>query len=193
MTQPKINLTTLKKHLKARSQAELIADIAELYKRFQPVKDYYQIQLYPQDENQVAAKYKKIIEDEFFPARGYGRARLSVAKKAITEYKKVNKTVVGLIDIMLFYVEQGVRFTDAYGDIDEPFYISMETMYEKAVNEIIKHGQKDIFQKRCQKLELKSNSVITLNRTRFKTGLIKIKFIIIRIFQSKRRYFIFLC
>ncbi|MGB5631552.1 MAG: DUF6155 family protein [Waterburya sp.] len=90
MTQPKINLTTLKKHLKTRSQAELIADIAELYKRFQPVKDYYQIQLYPQDEKQVAAKYKKIIEDEFFPARGFGRARLSVAKKAITEYKKVN-------------------------------------------------------------------------------------------------------
>ena len=154
MTQPKINLTTLKKHLKTRSQAELIADIAELYKRFQPVKDYYQIQLYPQDENQVAAKYKKIIEDEFFPARGFGRARLSGAKKAITEYKKVNKTIVGLIDIMLFYVEQGVKFTDAYGDIDEPFYISMETMYEKAVSEIIKHRQKDTFQKRCDKIVL---------------------------------------
>lgn len=159
MTQPKINLTTLKKHLKARSQAELIADIAELYKRFQPVKDYYQIQLYPQDEKQVAAKYKKIIEDEFFPARGFGKARLSVAKKAITEYKKVNKTVVGSIDIMLFYVEQGVRFTDAYGDIDEPFYISMETMYEKAVQEIIKHGQKDAFQKRCYKIVLDTSDM----------------------------------
>lgn len=152
MTQLKINLTILKKHLKTLSQEELIGDIAELYKRFQPVKDYYQIQLAPQDETQVAAKYKKIIEDQFFPARGYGKAKLSVAKKAITEYKKVNKTVVGLIDIMLFYVEQGVRFTDAYGDIDEPFYISMETMYEKAVKEIIKHGQKDIFQKRCYKI-----------------------------------------
>lgn len=107
MTQPKINLTTLKKHLKERSQAELIGDIAELYKRFQPVKDYYQIQLAPQDETQVAAKYKKIIEDEFFPARGFGRAKLSAAKKAITEYKKVTKTATGLIDIMLFYVEQG--------------------------------------------------------------------------------------
>jgi hypothetical protein len=159
MTQPKINLTTLKKHLKTRSQAELIADIAELYQRFQSVKDYYQIQLYPQDEKQVAAKYKKIIEDEFFPARGFGKARLSVAKKAITEYKKVNKTVVGLIDIMLFYVEQGVRFTDAYGDINEPFYISMETMYEKAVNEIIKHGQKDTFQKRCQKIVLDTSDM----------------------------------
>ena len=159
MTQPKINLTALKKHLKTCSQAELIAHIAELYKRFQPVKDYYQIQLYPQNENQVAAKYKKIIEDEFFPARGFGKARLSVAKKAITEYKKVNKTVVGLIDIMLFYIEQGVRFTDTYGDIDEPFYISMETMYEKAVQEIIKHGQKDIFQKRCQQIVLDTSDM----------------------------------
>lgn len=159
MTQPRINLTTLKKHLRTRSQAELIADIAELYKRFQPVKDYYQIQLYPQGEEQVAAKFKKIIKDQFFPARGFGKARLSVAKKAITEYKKVNKTIVGLVDIMLFYVEQGVRFTDAYGDIDEPFYISMETMYEKAVQEIIKHKQKDIFQKRCQKIVLDTSDM----------------------------------
>ena len=152
MTQPKINLTVLKKHLKTRSQSELIADIAELYKRFQPVKDYYQIQLCPQDEQKVVAKYKKIIEDQFLPARGYGRAKLSVAKKAITEYKKVNRTIVGLIDIMLFYVEQGVKFTDAYGDIDEPFYISMETMYEKAIKEMIKHREQDAFQKRCLKI-----------------------------------------
>jgi hypothetical protein len=159
MTQPKINLTILKKHLKTRSQEELIGDIAELYKRFQPVKDYYQIQLDPQDEKQVAAKYKKIIEDQFFPARGYGRAKLSVAKKAIADYKKVNKTIVDIIDIMLFYVEQGVRFTDAYGDIDEPFYISMEDTYEKAVNEIIKHRQKDTFQKRCYKIVLDTSEM----------------------------------
>ncbi|WP_309738765.1 hypothetical protein [Chamaesiphon sp. OTE_20_metabat_361] len=42
MTQPKINLTQLKQYLKDRSQAELIADIAELVKRFPAVKDYYQ-------------------------------------------------------------------------------------------------------------------------------------------------------
>ena len=159
MTQPKINLTILKKHLKNRSQEELISDIAELFKRFQPVKDYYQIKLYPEEQKQVAAKYKKIIKDEFFPARGYGRAKLSVAKKAITEYKKVNQTSVGLVDIMLFYVEQGVKFTNAYGDINEPFYISMEGMYEKAVKEIIKYRLKDTFQKRCQKIVLDTSGM----------------------------------
>jgi hypothetical protein len=91
-------------------------------------------------------------QDEFFPTRGFGKARLKIAKKAISEYKKVGKTDVGSIDIMLFYVEQGVKFTLAYGDIDEPFYISMESMYEKAIEEIIKYGLKDIFQKRCRQI-----------------------------------------
>ncbi len=159
MTQPKINLTNLKKYLKTRSQDELIGDIAELFKRFQPVKDYYQIQLYPEDQKQVAVKYKKIIEDEFFPTRGFGRAKLSAAKKAITEFKKVNRTSVGLVDIMLFYVEQGVKFTSAYGDIDEPFYMSMEGMYEKAVKEIIKYRLEDKFQKRCQKIVLDTSGM----------------------------------
>jgi hypothetical protein len=152
MTQPKINLTTLKQHLKNCSQEELISDIAELFKKAQIVQEYYQIKLYPQDEQQIADKYKKIIEDEFFPTRGLGKARLKVAKKAISEYKKVSKTDVCSIDIMLFYVEQGVKFTLAYGDIDEPFYISMESMYEKAIEEIIKYGLKDIFQKRCRQI-----------------------------------------
>lgn len=83
MTQPKINLTQLKQYLKDRSQAELIADIAELVKRFPAVKDYYQFKLDPQAETEIATKYKKTLADEFFLARGFGKARLSIAKKAI--------------------------------------------------------------------------------------------------------------
>jgi hypothetical protein len=152
MTASKINLTTLKKYLKSCSQAELISDIAELFQQNQLVKEYYQIKLDPQGEEQVAEKYKKVIENEFFPTRGYGKARLSVAKKAITEYKKIGKTDAGAIDIMLFYVEQGVKFTDAYGDINEQFYDSMEDMYYKALGEIIKQDLKPIFQQRCRQI-----------------------------------------
>ncbi len=137
MTQPKINLTHLKKHLNNCSQSELISDITELFKRIPSVKDYYQIKLNPQEEKEVAAKYKKIIEHEFFPTRGFGKAKLSVAKKAISDYRKICKTNTSLIDVMLFYVEQGVKFTNAYGDINESFYLSMEGVYEQAVGIII--------------------------------------------------------
>ena len=89
MTQPKITLNQLKQHLRNCAQEELITDVAELFKRFPSVKEYYQIKLYPQSEPKVLAKYKKTIEDEFFPARGFGKARLSIAKKAISDYRKV--------------------------------------------------------------------------------------------------------
>lgn len=114
--------------------------------------DYYQLKLNPEDETHVIAKYKQIIENEFFPTRGYGKAQLSVARKAVSGFKKVCRNHVNMADIMLFYVEQGVKFTNAYGDINETFYNSMESMYGDAVKWVIKHEIQDIFQKRCQKI-----------------------------------------
>ena len=152
MTQPKITLNQLKQYLKTISQEELTADIVELVKRFPAVKEYYQIKLYPQAEIEILGKYKKMIEDEFFPTRGFGKARLSVAKKAISDYRKVCNNEVDTIDIMLFYVEQGVKFTLAYGDIDEAFYASMEGMYEKALSAMTELDSKNIFEQRSRKI-----------------------------------------
>jgi len=70
------SLTTLKKYLKSRSHDQLINDIAELYKRIPAVKDYYQVKLNPQEETEVFQKYKKVIKNEFFPAREFGKAQL---------------------------------------------------------------------------------------------------------------------
>lgn len=152
MPQNSPSLTDLKKYLKNSSKEDLISDILELFKRFSSVKDYYQIKISPQEEIKVSAKYKKIIEDEFFPTRGLGKAKLSVAKKEIAEYKKIAKSPIAVADIMLFYVEQGVQYTNAYGDIDEPFYNSMESMYEKSVEWIIRYEIQDIFKNRCIKI-----------------------------------------
>ncbi len=152
MPDSKLNLNQLKKYLKDCPKEELLSDISELIKRFPQVKDYYQLKLNPQSESEISTKYKKIIEDEFFPSRGYGRARLSVAKKAISEYKKVCIAEKGLIDMMLFYVEQGVKFTNAYGDIDESFYYSIEGMYEKAISGIMKTGLEETYEERCRKI-----------------------------------------
>ncbi|CDN17248.1 hypothetical protein RintRC_5964 [Richelia intracellularis] len=53
---------------------------------------------------------------------------------------------------MVFYVEQGVKFTDAYGDINECFYLSMEGLYEQAIGIILTSHLQDTFQKGCQKI-----------------------------------------
>lgn len=53
---------------------------------------------------------------------------------------------------MLFYVDRGVKFTLAYGDIDEAFYASMEGMYEKALSAMTELDSKHIFEQRSQKI-----------------------------------------
>jgi hypothetical protein len=53
---------------------------------------------------------------------------------------------------MVFYVEIGVKYTDYYGDIDEAFYTSMESMYQRAVKFIIGESLGGEFQERCRKI-----------------------------------------
>ncbi len=148
----KITLRELKRHLGQRSQAELAADIVDLFTRLDPVKDYYHIRLDAGHDEELIAKYKAAIEREFFPTRGFGRVRLATARKAITDYKKVSASIAGLVDLMLFYVEMGVRFTNTYGDIDEPFYNSMESMYARAAKIIVEHQLRDQFEPRCRRI-----------------------------------------
>ena len=146
-----ISLKNLKEYLKQRSKEELIGEISDLFTKYEYVKDYYQVKL-GQSDGQVLQKYKDIIEDEFFPTRGFGKARLSVARKAISDYQKMSPTSEGLADIMIFFVEMGVKFTNAYGDINEPFYNSMESMYKRAIKFITDHGIQDMFKTRCIKI-----------------------------------------
>ena len=133
MASQTITLTILKKYFKDCSKEDLEKDITEIFRKYPAIKEYYQNKLLPQADTEIIAKYKKIIENEFFPTRGYGKAKLSVAKKAIADYKKICRFPENLIDMMLFYVEQGVKFTNEYGDIEEAFYNSMESMFDKAV------------------------------------------------------------
>ncbi|MEH6579651.1 MAG: DUF6155 family protein [Amphritea sp.] len=92
-----------------------------------------------------------MIEAEFFPKSQYADppCRLSVAKKAISDYKKTSSSDTNLADIMFFYVECGVEFTNTYGDINERFYSSMESVYISVCEFIVKSNQENNFQERA--------------------------------------------
>ena len=51
---------------------------------------------------------------------------------------------------MLFYVENGVNYTNEYGDIDDAFYSSMESMYESALKYINQSDLEEEFRGRCE-------------------------------------------
>jgi hypothetical protein len=154
----KLTVTALKAYLKQQSPETLASEIVELFSKFKEVKGYYIFKLNPAQSEEILKKYKKIVEDEFFPARGFGKLRASVVKKAISDYKKIGNDTYGLIDLMLFYVEQGTLFIKTYGDIDEVFYGSMEGVFAKALTLIFRSDLENEFYDRCYRIVENSTS-----------------------------------
>ncbi|VAW48267.1 hypothetical protein MNBD_GAMMA04-1009 [hydrothermal vent metagenome] len=147
-----MKLNDLKRNLKETSREGLIKDILELYRKNDFVKDFYASKYADDDCPSILIKHKDLIENEFFPKRGDGKGRLSVAKKAISEFKKVSSNKEFIAELMIFYVEIGVRYTNEYGDIDEPFYCSMEGMYEKSLGYMKKNNLLELFGERAEKV-----------------------------------------
>lgn len=67
----------------------------------------------------------------FFLRRGYGELRYSVAEEAIREYSEASGDFTGKMELMLTYVENGVKYTNKYGDINEEFYGKIYEMLEQ--------------------------------------------------------------
>ena len=83
------------------------------------------------DQAQAAlADYKQEIIYCFFGERGISDdlPRLRDARHLIRGYWKATEDNVGTLDLMLHYVETGTEFTNTYGDINEPFYNSLESV-----------------------------------------------------------------
>ena len=67
------------------------------------------------DENyseKLLDEAKEMVRKEFFPARGLGRLSLSSAKSVIASFKRICKDPAMVLDLQLYYVENGVEFTD---------------------------------------------------------------------------------
>ena len=111
---------------------ELILEIAEACPQ---ARDFLTLK-FTENQNEIFEKYKQKIRHEFFPSRGHGRLNLREAKKAITDFKKLCPDKIKVIDLMLFYVENCVEFTDKYGDINAPFYNSAVSVYNQVIREI---------------------------------------------------------
>ena len=147
-----MTIQKLKAHLANKSQKELAREIVDLYQQFSVVKDFYMLQMSEDGANDILAKHRMIIKDEFLPRRSFGNARLSVARKAVMDFKKLSGINTHLIDLALYYVEVGVQYTNTYGDINEPFYNSMESMFTQAMKWMKQLKISDQFQQRAEQI-----------------------------------------
>lgn len=86
--------------------------------------------------------FKEQIEANICPDPMASDEEFSIAKarKAISEYRKAADDPVGTLDLMIYFVECGTRCTLEYGDIWEEYYDSLESMFAKAVTNLVSGG-----------------------------------------------------
>lgn len=125
-----MSVTEIKKIFKEKSKEELIGLLVECYKNNPLIKEYITAKFGSKDNlNSIFEEYKKKVYDVFFPKSMRSEFKISEAKKAVREFKKLCNDKKLIIELMLYYVEMGVEFTNTYGDIDEAFYNSVASMF----------------------------------------------------------------
>ncbi len=123
-----------RRHLTALDKPALLALVKDLYDSGAENRDFIQARCQAADSGgEVLESYRKRIVEQFFSKRadGVGALKLGVARKAIRDYRKASGNLSGTVELLMTYVENGAEFTHEYGDIDEPFYNSVESVLEE--------------------------------------------------------------
>src|SRR5712691_12221660 len=142
--------------LSQQSPRELLQLIRDLYALRPEVKDFIQARFLRAKAN--VAPYKKTIHPSLYPDVIHGEdIALARGRKAISEYKKATNDPVGTLELMVYYVECGNQFTVDYGDIDEEFYESLDSMFTQVVKTLQKSDL------RCGKVDIE---ILSRLRTR---------------------------
>ena len=155
---PKIG-SAFREYLKNSARPQLERDLADLFKTFPDVREYYQTRLLSNGAEISLARAKAIISEEFYPKRGFGKARASVARNAIVSFSRVSPSSEALADLLLHHVEIGVEFTNDFGDIGEAFYQSIERSFERALALLTTEDLKQRFQQRCEAVVSDSDGI----------------------------------
>jgi hypothetical protein len=149
------NWSSIRPHFDEWSKPALIALLKDIHDALPDARDFLLARVQAEEGGGAALeKYRRKIVEQFFPARGFGKIKLADARKAIRDYRKASGNLMGTIDLMLTYVENGTEFTRQFGDINASFYDSLASILSEMVQLLLREGPElyPRFRQRVQRL-----------------------------------------
>lgn len=139
------------KYIKTLDEKELAKELQKLYTKFPNVKKYYEMELSP-NTDKIVAEYKAKIKKEYFRPKSFGRARSSVSRKLITEFKKIAIYESDVIDLWVFRTEMMAAYVVKRNYYNEAFYNSLIGSFETCCKLIVKEKLEKQFEPRCYEI-----------------------------------------
>ena len=146
----------IRRQMKDWSRPVLLALIKDLHDTSAANRDFLRARFQSEDTSgEALEKYRERIVEQFFPRRGFGKLKLAEARQAIRDYRKASGNIAGTIDLMLTYVENGTDFTREFGDINEAYYNSLESVMNEMSQLLCREGAElyPRFRERIRRLE----------------------------------------
>ncbi len=131
MTQKTTKWVAIRKRLSCLSERDLLGLLSDLYTLSKANQNFFEARFLQETES--LDRYKTHIQRHLAPREPSQKISILEAKKAISDYKKASSNPIHLIDLMIYYVECGTAFTCEFGDMDETYYGTLESMFEKAI------------------------------------------------------------
>ncbi len=141
----------LKRMMAEAPRQALIKALGDLYKMTGENARFLETCFATHDKLIDLMPYKRMIKSNICPNIRYGAdLSLSKARQAISQCKRTTSNQPAhILELMVYYLEQGMKFTLTYGDINDAFYNSLCSMFVKAIHTLTKHPSlKDDFMPR---------------------------------------------
>lgn len=137
----------LSKELEKQDPEELLRLIREMARRF-PIANMYLSMEFGIDSEAILLKYKKQLDKEYFPGRGYGKARSSKASRILKEFDKLAAFPQDIAELRLYQIELAAQFHKAHDYFQETFIQNLYANWHHFTSLLHKHGLVEDFQNR---------------------------------------------
>ena len=107
-----MGIRELKKELSALGKKELMEIIIDLYRKAPLAKEILDENYSFTNPEDIFQKYRKLIVDEFFPDKGFGKLRYANIRDALSKFKKISNDSGYMAELLFTHVRCGIDFTN---------------------------------------------------------------------------------
>lgn len=147
----------LNQYLRSLDKSQLEREIVELFKLYPQVKEHYNLKVSSKLEEALLIRYKKKIEEEFEINKDKNKVKYSAISEAIMEFQQISSEPSNIVKLMIYYIHKALNFINSYEYIEESFYLSIEGVFEKALNIVFKNELEEEFENEIKEILKKAN------------------------------------
>lgn len=131
------SIRSLLKDLEAAELQDLIVELCKLNPKSRQFLELHMLSSDAVSPEPVVEEAQAAIYERLYGRGQFPKLDLRGGRKVVTEYSKVLKDYPRhATELKLCYVEIGTEITKEFGDIDERFYTSMASMFERFCEDV---------------------------------------------------------